>query len=77
LGTYLLVAVGVLLGLLSWPTFVVFLTLPLAVRGIQGLRQFYDQTPRLIPSNAVTIQVQLVTGLLLVAAVVVDGLLLR
>ena len=77
LGTYLLVAVGVLLGLLSWPTLVAFLTLPLAVRGIQGLRQFYDQTPQLIPSNAVTIQVQLVTGLLLVAAVVVDGLLLR
>lgn len=77
LGTYLSVAVGVLLGLLSWPTLVVFLTLPLAVRGIRGLRRFYDQTPQLIPSNAMTIQVHLLTGLLLVAAVIADGLLLR
>jgi hypothetical protein len=53
------------------------LTLPLAVRGIQGLRRFYDQTPQLIPSNAVTIQVHLMTGLLLIAAVIADGLLLR
>lgn len=77
LGAYLAVAVGVLLSLLPWPTLVVFLTLPLALRGIQGLRRFYDQTPQLIPSNALTIQVHLVTGLLLVAAVIADGLLLR
>ena len=75
LGTYVAVAVGVLLDLLPWPTLVAFLTLPLAVRGIQGLRQFYDQTPQLIPSNAITIQVHLTTGLLLVVAVVADGLL--
>jgi len=77
LGTYCLVAVGVLLRLLAWPMLIAFLTLPLAVRGIQGLRRFYDQTPQLIPSNAVTIQVHLMTGLLLVAAVIADGLLFR
>jgi 1,4-dihydroxy-2-naphthoate octaprenyltransferase len=77
LGTYFLVGVGVLLNLLPWPTLIAFLTLPLALRGIRGLRQFYEQTPQLIPSNAVTIQVHLFTGLLLVAAVITDGLLLR
>jgi len=77
LGTYLSIAVGVLLNLLPWPTLVAFLTLPLAMRGIRGLRQFYDQSARLIPSNAMTIQVHLMTGLLLLAAVVADGLLLR
>jgi 1,4-dihydroxy-2-naphthoate octaprenyltransferase len=76
LGMYLSVALGVALDLLPWPALVAFLTLPLAMRGIQGLRRFYDQTPQLIPSNAVTIQVHLLTGLLLVAAVVADGLLL-
>jgi 1,4-dihydroxy-2-naphthoate octaprenyltransferase len=77
LGTYLSVAAGVLLSLLPWPTLFAFLTLPLAMRGIQGLRRFYDQTPQLIPSNAMTIQVHLLTGLLLVAAVIADGVLLR
>jgi 1,4-dihydroxy-2-naphthoate octaprenyltransferase len=77
LGTYGAIALGVLLRLLPWPVLVAFLTLPLAVRGIRGLRQFYDQTPKLIPSNAVTIQVHLLTGLLLVAAVIADGLLPR
>jgi 1,4-dihydroxy-2-naphthoate octaprenyltransferase len=77
LGTYLSVVVGVLLNLLPWPTLVAFLTLPLAVRGIRGLWQFYDQSSRLIPSSAVTIQVHLMTGLLLVVAVIADGLLLR
>jgi 1,4-dihydroxy-2-naphthoate octaprenyltransferase len=77
LGTYILVAAGVLLSLLASPTLVVFLTLPMAIRGIRGLRRFYEQTPQLIPSNALTIQVHLMTGLLLVAAVIADGLLLR
>jgi 1,4-dihydroxy-2-naphthoate octaprenyltransferase len=75
LGTYLSIALGVSLGLLPWPTLIAFLTLPLAMRGIQGLCRFFDQTPQLIPSNAMTIQVHLLTGLLLVAAVVVDGVL--
>ncbi len=77
LGTYLSVVVGVLSNLLPWPTLFAFLTLPLALRGIRGLRRFYDQTPQLIPSNALTIQVHLMTGLLLVAAVIADGLLFR
>lgn len=77
LGTYLTIAVGVLSSLLPWPALIAFLTLPLAIRGIRGLRQFYDQTPQLIPSNAMTIQIHLATGLLLVAAVIADGLLFR
>jgi 1,4-dihydroxy-2-naphthoate octaprenyltransferase len=77
LGTYGAIAGGVALELLPWPVLIAFLTLPLAMRGIRGLRQFHDQTPKLIPSNALTIQVHLLTGLLLVAAVVADGLLPR
>ncbi len=77
LGTYLTIAAGVLLSLLPWPTLVAFLTLPLAMRGIRRLGQAYDLTPQLIPANAMTIQIHMVTGLLLVAAVIADGLLFR
>jgi len=75
-GVYLSVLVGVVVGMLPWTALVVFLTLPLAYRGIQGVRQFYDNTPQLIPTNALTIQVHLVTGLLLSLAFVLERLLL-
>jgi 1,4-dihydroxy-2-naphthoate octaprenyltransferase len=41
------------------------LSLPLAVRCIQGARRFHSDTPKLIPTNATTIQIHLLTGLLL------------
>jgi 1,4-dihydroxy-2-naphthoate octaprenyltransferase len=68
--TYLSILLGVALGLLPWVTLLAIITLPLALRAIAGARRFYDDTPKLIPSNALTIQVHLLTGLLLCAAYV-------
>jgi 1,4-dihydroxy-2-naphthoate octaprenyltransferase len=74
MGAYVVVVLGALLSLLPWGSLIALLTLPLAWRGIQGARQFYANTPRLIPTNAVTIQVHLFTGLLLTLGIVVSTL---
>jgi 1,4-dihydroxy-2-naphthoate octaprenyltransferase len=72
---YLSILLGVLMGLLPWPTLLSFLTLPLAYRGVQGIRQFYDETPRLIPTCAATIQMHIVTALLFTLGYVIDKFL--
>lgn len=72
---YLSILLGVLMGLLPWPTLLSLLSLPLAYRGIRGVRQFYDETPRLIPTCAVTIQMHMVTALLFTLGYVIDTFL--
>jgi 1,4-dihydroxy-2-naphthoate octaprenyltransferase len=62
---YLLVLLGVILRILPLTALLALLTLPLAYRGIQGARRFHSDTPKLIPTNATTIQIHLLTGLLL------------
>lgn len=51
------------------------LSLPLAVRAVRGARRHHSDTPKLIPVSAATIQIHLLTGLLLCAGYVVAGLL--
>ena len=63
--TYLLVVIGVALGILPLTTLLALLTLPLAYKSIQGALRFHSDTPKLIPTNAGTIQIHLLTGLLL------------
>ena len=62
---YATLLIGTVLGVLPATLLLVLLTLPLAYRGIRGVMQFHSDTPRLIPTLATTIQVHLVTGLLL------------
>ncbi|MFB0546681.1 MAG: prenyltransferase [Anaerolineae bacterium] len=69
---YVSILAGILMGLLPYTTLLAFLTLPLAYQGVQGVRRFYADTPQLIPTNALTIQVHLATGLLLSLAYVID-----
>jgi 1,4-dihydroxy-2-naphthoate octaprenyltransferase len=76
-GAYGVTVLGVVLGLLPWVTLVALLTLPLAWRGIRGASRFYADTPQLIPTNAITIQIHLLTGLLLTLGVVLSTLLER
>ncbi len=76
LGTYLAILLGVVVQALPWVALISLLTLPLALRGIRGVREHFDHIPELLPTNALTIQVHLVTGLLLSLAFVLDGLLL-
>ncbi len=77
IGTYLFIVLGVLLELLPWLTLIALLTLPLAWRGIQGVRRFYADALQLIPTNAITIQIHLLTGLLLTLGVVISTLFER
>ena len=63
--TYGVIMVGIVLGVFPYTLLLAFLTVPLAYRGIRGAVRFHGNTPKLIPTNAATIQVHLVTGLLL------------
>jgi len=63
--TYGVIMVGIALGIFPYTMLLALLSLPLAHRGIQGAVRFHSNTRRLIPTNAVTIQIHLVTGLLL------------
>jgi 1,4-dihydroxy-2-naphthoate octaprenyltransferase len=63
--TYLAVVIGVVLRILPFTALLALLSAPLAYRCIQGARRFHSDTPNLIPTNATTIQIHLLTGLLL------------
>jgi len=65
LATYGVIVVGIVLGALPYTTLFALLSLPLAYRGIRGAARFHSNTPKLVPTNAVTIRVHLMTGLLL------------
>jgi len=65
IAAYLMVMIGVALRVLPLTALLALLPLPLVYRGIQGARRFYGDTPKLIPTNAMTIQIHLLTGLLL------------
>jgi len=62
---YLMIVLGVALRILPLTALLALLPLPLAYRSIQGARRFHSDTPKLIPTNAMTIQIHLLTGLLL------------
>jgi 1,4-dihydroxy-2-naphthoate octaprenyltransferase len=72
---YLVIVLGVILRVLPLPTLLALLTAPLSYRGIQGARRFHSDTPKLIPTNAITIQIQLLTGLLMCVGYTVAGFL--
>jgi len=52
-----------------------FVTLPLAVRCMRGVRQFHSDAGELIPTNAATIQLHLAGGLLLSLGTVIAGII--
>jgi 1,4-dihydroxy-2-naphthoate octaprenyltransferase len=64
---YLALVVGVVAGLLPWPTLVALLTIPLAVRTKRGLEQNYDDPYVLMGSLQNNVVLHFSTGILLVA----------
>ena len=72
---YATILVGVALHVFPNAVLLTLLTLPLAYRGIQGAMRFYDHTPKLVPTNAVTILLHLANGLLLSLGYTVGKLL--
>lgn len=70
--TYALIVVGALAGVMPYVALIALLSLPLAYQAVQGLRRHYDQTPRLIPAQATTIKLHLLTAVLLSASYLID-----
>ena len=63
--TYIVIVAGVVIGLLPITLLLALLVVPLAMRAVKGARRFHSDIPQLIPVMATTIQVHLLTGLLL------------
>lgn len=68
---YLVIVSGVVLRVMPLTALLALLSVPLAYRSIQGALRFHSDTPQLIPTNATTIQIHLLTGLLLCAGYIV------
>ena len=72
---YVTILVGIAVGVLPFASLLALITLPLAYRAIRGAVRYHSDTPKLIPTNAVTIQLHLATGLLLVLGNAIAGLM--
>jgi 1,4-dihydroxy-2-naphthoate octaprenyltransferase len=68
------VLVGGITHLFPVATLLALVTLPLTYRAIRGIICFYADTTQLIPTCAATIQLHLLTGLLLCLGYVISGL---
>jgi 1,4-dihydroxy-2-naphthoate octaprenyltransferase len=72
---YLALVVGVVAGLMPWPTLVALLTIPLAVKTLRGLEQNYDDPYLLMGSLQNNVVLHFSTGILLVAGTLLSLLL--
>ena len=71
---YLSVGVAVLLGVIPASTLLILLSLPIALKAISLTRQFYNDSQKLTPANASTVQLHLIGGVLLCVGYVIDKL---
>jgi 1,4-dihydroxy-2-naphthoate octaprenyltransferase len=63
--TYLVIGVGVAAGILPAALLLAFLPLLLVFQAVRGALHYYDQPQGLIPTNALTIQLHMGTGILM------------
>jgi hypothetical protein len=70
---YLIVLVCPPTGLTSWWTYLVFLTLPLLARALVVLLRNYRNPQAMLPANVLTIRIHNLTGMLLIAAYIIQG----
>ncbi len=75
--TYLLLILGVLLVRVSPFALLGLLTAPLALKAYRVARAHYDHPRELTPANAMTIQIHLLTGLLLSLGYLIQGIVTR
>ncbi len=69
--TYTVILLGVFFGLMPVSALLSFVTIPLAIRAVFVARRYYADARKLIPANASTVLVHLLTGLLLCIAYVI------
>lgn len=72
---YIVIVAGVLSKALPYPTLLVLLTLPLAIKALANAWKNYGETPKLLPSNGLTIVTHLTTGILLAAGTVISRII--
>ncbi len=70
--TYVVIVLAVVLRITSPFTLIALATLPVALRAIAVARANYDEYLKLVPANAATVFLHLLTGLLLSAAYLLD-----
>jgi 1,4-dihydroxy-2-naphthoate octaprenyltransferase len=71
--TYAWIAGAALLRITSPFTLIALATLPVAIGAVKVARAHYDEYLKLVPANAATVFIHLLTGLLLSAAYLLDG----
>lgn len=71
--TYAVIFLGVVSSLMPVLTLLAFITAPLAIRVVYAARKHHEDPRKLIPANAGTVLVHLVTGLLLCIAYIISG----
>ena len=71
--TYLSILLAAVFRVTSPFTLIALATLPVAIRAIGVARAHYDDYLKLVPANAATVLIHLLTGLLLSAAYLLDG----
>ena len=71
--TYLLLVAGVVFGVVTPFALLGLLTLPIALKAYHVAQAHYDHPQELVPANAGTIQIHLLTGLLIALGYVVQG----
>ena len=70
--TYAVIVFAVLLRITSPFTLIALATLPVAIRAVGVARAHYDEYLKLVPANAATVFIHLLTGLLLSAGYLLD-----
>ncbi len=74
IATYASIVLAVALNMMPMFTLISLLTLPLAVKAIRYALAYHSQTPDLIPANAATINVHILTGVMLIAGYILSML---
>ncbi|MCX6639956.1 MAG: prenyltransferase [bacterium] len=73
--TYISIVVGVILRIIPPYTLIALLTLPKAIKAVKIAKAHHSNTPELVPANAATVFIHLLTGLLLSAGYVMAAIL--
>jgi len=75
--TYLSIVAGILFGGVTPFALLGLLTLPLAIKAYRVARVHYDHPQKLTPANAATVQIHLLTGMLMTLGYVIQGVIGR
>ena len=73
--TYILMLAGVLFAGVTPLVLMGFLTLPIALKAYRVASVHYDHPKELVPANAATIQVHMLTGLLMTVGYIIQGII--